>query len=497
MAEARRSLAEAVAVVDELRAELDGHAATLTAPPAQSSPAATTPAGLAGPSIPSMGSGFGGGAPLSPLSGMGGMSSSGGLGGLAAFSPPEAPQPDAAAFGDGFAVRLPDGSTAMAPNAVAASAVRHALTQLGVPYQWGGTAPGVGLDCSGLTQWAYHEAGLNIPRLAQEQDIGAAVDAGSLRPGDLAVWDGHVAMIVGNGTMIEAGDPVQAVADPNDQRGAGFSGLLAADGVNRSQASTTSLMRSSVVRISRRFRRLRRNPRTPSPEEVPESEISERLGHVGPAAVRDEPVVPIVNCAVSEQDGETELPARLARSHPAGRPVDRTDFVSLYMTAKPSTHRGLRNAIEPFRIKRLRRESAGVPDIIHQRPDFHRGCFHVNCHRSVHQEIVSSFGNHLGVMQRTHISPTRRCDSSWSSRTPSTSVPRSTPCGSRRPRLAVTDPNYQRRPGFSGILPTDRMSRRTCRPTRRQMGPRIAVGGFPQRKAQSESRTDLAQRHNA
>jgi cell wall-associated NlpC family hydrolase len=29
------------------------------------------------------------------------------------------------------------------------------------------------------------------------------VDRGALRPGDLAVWDGHVAMIVGNG-MIEA-----------------------------------------------------------------------------------------------------------------------------------------------------------------------------------------------------------------------------------------------------------------------------------------------------
>ena len=37
---------------------------------------------------------------------------------------------------------------------VGASAVRHTVTQLGVPYQWGGTTPGVGLDCSGLTQWA-------------------------------------------------------------------------------------------------------------------------------------------------------------------------------------------------------------------------------------------------------------------------------------------------------------------------------------------------------
>jgi peptidoglycan DL-endopeptidase CwlO len=231
LAEARRSLAEAVAVVDELRAELDGHAATLTAATAPTSPASTTPAGLASPAMPSMGSGFGGGAPMSPLSGgmpsAGGMPSSGGFGDLAAFSPREAgaPLPDVATFGDGFAVRLPDGSTAMAPNAMAASAVRHALTQLGVPYQWGGTTPGVALDCSGLTQWAYHEAGLEIPRLAQEQDVGAAVSAGSLRPGDLAVWDGHVAMIVGNGTMIEAGDPVKLSPIRTDNAGQGFQGF--------------------------------------------------------------------------------------------------------------------------------------------------------------------------------------------------------------------------------------------------------------------------------
>ena len=223
LAEARRSLAEAISVVEELRAELDGHAATV-APTTPSSPAATTPAGLASPAIPSMGSGFGGGMPMSPPSGQGGTFGSG-LADLAKFAPPDAPLPDAKAFGDGFAVRLPDGSTAMAPNAVAASAVRHALTQLGVPYQWGGTAPGVGLDCSGLTQWAYNEAGLNIPRLAQEQDVGAAVNPGSLRPGDLAVWDGHVAMIVGNGTMIEAGDPVKLSPIRTTNVGQGFQGF--------------------------------------------------------------------------------------------------------------------------------------------------------------------------------------------------------------------------------------------------------------------------------
>jgi len=124
-----------------------------------------------------------------------------------------------------MAVRLPDGAVVLAPNALAASAVRHALTQLGVPYQWGGTTPGVGLDCSGLTQWAYGEAGLNLPRLAQEQDVGAAMAPDSLRPGDLAVWDGHVAMIVGDGTMIEAGDPVKLSPIRTSNAGQGFQGF--------------------------------------------------------------------------------------------------------------------------------------------------------------------------------------------------------------------------------------------------------------------------------
>jgi cell wall-associated NlpC family hydrolase len=174
--------------------------------------------------MPSMGSGLGGAAPMSPLSNG---SSGSGFGDLAELFAPDAPSsmPEAAIFGDGVAIRLPDGSTVTAPNAVAANAVRHALTQLGVPYDWGGTAPGVGLDCSGLTQWAYSEAGLNLPRLAQEQDVGAPVAAGDLRPGDLAVWDGHVAMIVGNGTMIEAGDPVKLSPIRTDNAGQGFQGF--------------------------------------------------------------------------------------------------------------------------------------------------------------------------------------------------------------------------------------------------------------------------------
>ncbi|MDT5105332.1 MAG: peptidoglycan DL-endopeptidase CwlO [Mycobacterium sp.] len=232
--EARRALDEAVAVVDELRVELDAQAAAVSAPAdpaAPTMPAATTPAAAA----PGWAGGSGLGSSGVGSSGIG--ASGGGSPSGAPFSSGRSPWPDGdagvparelgdpAEFGSGVGVSLPDGSTATAPNAIAASAVRHALTQLGVPYDWGGTTPGVGLDCSGLTQWAYHEAGLDLPRLAQEQDVGAGVDRGSLRPGDLAVWDGHVAMIVGNGLMIEAGDPVELSPIRTTNAGQGFQGF--------------------------------------------------------------------------------------------------------------------------------------------------------------------------------------------------------------------------------------------------------------------------------
>ncbi|GLP77131.1 glycoside hydrolase [Mycobacterium antarcticum] len=208
IAEARRAMTEADAVIEDLRAELDGQRAAVTQPASSVMPTGAG-SGLGGPAPSSFSS------PSDALTG-----GSSGWAGEADRS-----LADPGIFGDGVAVLLPDGSTATAPNAVAASAVRHALTQLGVPYDWGGTTPGVGLDCSGLTQWAYHEAGLDLPRLAQEQDVGSAVDEASLRPGDLAVWDGHVAMVVGNGQMVEAGDPVKLSAIRTSNAGQGFQGF--------------------------------------------------------------------------------------------------------------------------------------------------------------------------------------------------------------------------------------------------------------------------------
>ena len=133
---------------------------------------------------------------------------------------PAKPEPDPA-----LNIKLPDGTTTRAPNAVAAAAVRNALTQLGVRYQYGAKSPGVAFDCSGLTQWAYGKAGKNIPRVSHDQDVGASVSRADVKPGDLVVWSGHVAMVVGDGKMIEAGSPVELSPIRTTNEGMAFQGF--------------------------------------------------------------------------------------------------------------------------------------------------------------------------------------------------------------------------------------------------------------------------------
>lgn len=90
--------------------------------------------------------------------------------------------------------------------------VNAAYSQLGVNYVWGGTTPNVGLDCSGLTQYCYSQAGISIPRTSQEQSEKGKVVTNP-EPGDICVSNnaGHVAIYIGNGQMIEAPDVGQQV----------------------------------------------------------------------------------------------------------------------------------------------------------------------------------------------------------------------------------------------------------------------------------------------
>lgn len=109
-------------------------------------------------------------------------------------------------------------------SAVGAAAVEAAKSQIGTPYVWGGAAPG-GFDCSGLTSWAYGQAGLEIPRVAADQTVGRQVSYQELQPGDLVLWSGHAAMYAGDGMMIEAGSPVQMNPVRTENLGMTFRGF--------------------------------------------------------------------------------------------------------------------------------------------------------------------------------------------------------------------------------------------------------------------------------
>ena len=115
-------------------------------------------------------------------------------------------------------------SSSSTGSAAGEKAVDTALSMVGTPYVWGGTTP-QGFDCSGLTQYAYRAAGVDIPRLAEEQTVGTQVSADELVKGDLVVWDGHVAMYAGDGQIVEAGDPVQVNPLRTSNMGMEFKGF--------------------------------------------------------------------------------------------------------------------------------------------------------------------------------------------------------------------------------------------------------------------------------
>ncbi|CAL9434094.1 hypothetical protein SUDANB176_02113 [Streptomyces sp. enrichment culture] len=103
-----------------------------------------------------------------------------------------------------------DGPAAAPASARAAAAVAAARSALGRPYVWGANGPG-GFDCSGLTQWAYAQAGVSLPRTSQAQRYaGRRVPLSEARPGDLVLYRSdasHVGMYVGNGQVIHAPYP--------------------------------------------------------------------------------------------------------------------------------------------------------------------------------------------------------------------------------------------------------------------------------------------------
>jgi cell wall-associated NlpC family hydrolase len=82
----------------------------------------------------------------------------------------------------------------------------YAAAQVGRPYCWGGTGPSC-FDCSGLAMMAWRQAGVWLPRSADDVPRKLTpVALTSAQPGDVLWWPGHVGIYAGNGWSYEALD---------------------------------------------------------------------------------------------------------------------------------------------------------------------------------------------------------------------------------------------------------------------------------------------------
>jgi len=112
-------------------------------------------------------------------------------------------------------VQLPVGFSLPAGTPVQiVTAIKYAVSKLGMPYQWGGTG-NPSYDCSGLMMMAYQAAGVTITRTTYTQvyDGTPVYNASDLKPGDLiftagsdgtATNPGHVGMFLGSDLVIDA-----------------------------------------------------------------------------------------------------------------------------------------------------------------------------------------------------------------------------------------------------------------------------------------------------
>lgn len=91
------------------------------------------------------------------------------------------------------------------------AATKAALTQVGVPYVFGGSSPSQGFDCSGLIDYAFKQAGFNYGRTSAAGYYTLGTKVTTPQYGDLVFFEGtyksgisHVGFYIGDGKMVSA-----------------------------------------------------------------------------------------------------------------------------------------------------------------------------------------------------------------------------------------------------------------------------------------------------
>ncbi len=94
----------------------------------------------------------------------------------------------------------------------ASDIISTAKQYLGVKYQWGGSTPQTGFDCSGFVAYVFAQNGISVPRVSRDQyKVGTYVAFEKLQPGDLVFFSfagngvvDHDGIYLGGGQFINA-----------------------------------------------------------------------------------------------------------------------------------------------------------------------------------------------------------------------------------------------------------------------------------------------------
>lgn len=123
-------------------------------------------------------------------------------------------QAAAAAAEKATAAKSKKGSSAVPASSAGSSSgnavANYACQFVGNPYVYGGTSLTNGADCSGFVMSVYAAFGVGLPHSSAAM-CGVGYGVSDMQPGDIICYSGHVAIYIGNNTIVHASTPESGI----------------------------------------------------------------------------------------------------------------------------------------------------------------------------------------------------------------------------------------------------------------------------------------------